>query len=80
MKDDKLRRKLLELSREEAVLNYRIYELFNENLTLAIKLAGYIAENRMLGGNWKNEEVIKVMDRYLKAGKFNKESFKNSPS
>ncbi|WP_099210725.1 hypothetical protein [Thermococcus henrietii] len=69
MEEEKLRDRLLELSKKEAVLNYKMYELFNENRTLAIKLAGYIAENRMLGGNWSDEEAINVMDKYLKAGR-----------
>ncbi|GAB6135444.1 hypothetical protein [Thermococcus prieurii] len=69
MEEEKLRDRLLELSKKEAVLNYKMYELFNENRTLAIKLAGYIAENRMLGGKWSDEEAINVMDKYLKAGR-----------
>ena len=66
---EELRMKLLELSKKEASLNFKMYELFNENLTLAIKLAGYIAENRMFGGNWRDEEAVRVMDKYLKAGR-----------
>jgi len=66
---EELRMKLLELSKKEASLNFKMYELFNENMTLAIRLAGYIAENRMLGGNWSNEEAVKVMDKYLTAGR-----------
>ena len=62
---EELRRKLLELSKREATLNFKMYELYQENQTLAIKLAGYIAENRLYGGRWQNEEAIKVMDRYL---------------
>ncbi|NJE55527.1 hypothetical protein E3E28_09930 [Thermococcus sp. 21S9] len=69
MDAEELREKLLELSKREASLNFKMYELFNENLTLAIKLAGYIAENRMLGGKWSDEEAVKVMDKYLKAGR-----------
>ncbi|WP_457742854.1 hypothetical protein [Thermococcus sp.] len=66
---EELRRKLLELSKEEASLNYKMYELFNENRTLAIRLAGYIAENRLYGGNWNDEEAVRIMDKYLKAGR-----------
>jgi len=69
MDAEELRNRLLELSKKEAVLNYKMYELFNENRTLAIKLAGYIAENRMFGGKWSDEEVIRIMDKYLKAGR-----------
>jgi len=69
MDAEELRERLLELSKREASLNFKMYELFNENLTLAIKLAGYIAENRMLGGKWSNEEAVKVMDKYLRAGR-----------
>ena len=69
MDAEELRERLLELSKREASLNFKMYELFNENLTLAIKLAGYIAENRMLGGKWSDEEAVKVMDKYLTAGR-----------
>ncbi|WP_297065125.1 hypothetical protein [Thermococcus sp.] len=62
---EELRRKLLELSKKEATLNFKIYELYHENQTLAIKLAGYIAENRLYGGRWKNEEAMKIMNKYL---------------
>ncbi len=62
---EELRKKLLELSKQEASLNFKMYELFEENRVLAIKLAGYIAENRLLGGSWDSEEVRDVMDRYL---------------
>ncbi len=60
-----LRRKLLELSKREATLNFKMYELYQENQTLAIKLAGYIAENRLYGGKWENSEAMEVMDKYL---------------
>lgn len=63
---EELRRKLLELSKREATLNFKMYELYQENQTLAIKLAGYIAENRLYGGKWKDKEAMKVMDKYLK--------------
>ncbi len=62
---EELRKRLLELSKQEASLNFKMYELFEENRVLAIKLAGYIAENRLLGGNWNDEEVKHVMDMYL---------------
>ncbi|WP_297474730.1 hypothetical protein [Thermococcus sp.] len=62
---EELRRKLLELSKKEATLNFKMYELYQENQSLAIKLAGYIAENRLHGGGWKNPEVEKIMDKYL---------------
>ncbi len=65
MDEEELRRKLLELSKREASLNFKMYELYQENQTLAIRLAGYIAENRLYGGNWNNEKVKRVMDRYL---------------
>jgi len=65
---EELRRKLLELSKREAALNFRMYELYQENQTLAIKLAGYIAENRLYGGKWKDGEAMKVMDKYLVKG------------
>ncbi|WP_297550586.1 hypothetical protein [Thermococcus sp.] len=63
---EELRRKLLELSKREATLNFKMYELYQENQTLAIKLAGYIAENRLYGGKWEDKEAMKVMDKYLK--------------
>jgi len=50
-----LRKRLLELSKQETSLNFKMYGLFEENRVLAIKLAGYIAENRLLGGNWDSE-------------------------
>ncbi|WP_297070222.1 hypothetical protein [Thermococcus sp.] len=62
---EELRKRLLELSRQEASLNFKMYELFEENRILAIKLAGYIAENRLYGGKWEDREAIKVMDKYL---------------
>ncbi len=62
---EELRKRLLELSRQEASLNFKMYELFEENRILAIKLAGYIAENRLLGGDWNDEEAKRVMDKYL---------------
>ncbi|WP_297468508.1 hypothetical protein [Thermococcus sp.] len=62
---EELRRKLLELSKREATLNFKMYELYQENQTLAIKLAGYIAENRLYGGKWEDKEAMKVMDKYL---------------
>ncbi|WP_297502012.1 hypothetical protein [Thermococcus sp.] len=65
MEEEELRRKLLELSKREASLNFKMYELYQENQTLAIRLAGYIAENRLYGGKWENREAIKVMDKYL---------------
>ncbi|WP_297523477.1 hypothetical protein [Thermococcus sp.] len=65
MEEEELRRKLLELSKREASLNFKMYELYQENQTLAIRLAGYIAENRLYGGNWNNEKVKRVMDKYL---------------
>ncbi len=65
MDEEELRRKLLELSKREASLNFKMYELYQENQTLAIRLAGYIAENRLYGGNWNDEKVKRVMDKYL---------------
>ena len=65
MDEKELRERLLELSKREASLNFKMYELFQENRTLAIKLAGYIAENRLYGGNWNDNEVKRVMDKYL---------------
>jgi hypothetical protein len=65
VEEDELKRRLLELSKREASLNFKMYELYEENRTLAIKLAGYIAENRLLGGSWNNEEAKRVMDKYL---------------
>ncbi|WP_297491087.1 hypothetical protein [Thermococcus sp.] len=65
VEEEELRRKLLELSKREASLNFKMYELYQENQTLAIRLAGYIAENRLYGGNWNNEKVKRVMDKYL---------------
>ncbi|HII61051.1 hypothetical protein [Pyrococcus horikoshii] len=64
-KIEELKMELLELSKKQAVLNFKIYELFQENRTLAIRLAGYIAENKLFGGNWNDEEVKKIMDKYL---------------
>ncbi|NJF24516.1 hypothetical protein [Thermococcus sp. Bubb.Bath] len=65
MEENDLRQRLLELSKREASLNFKMYELYEENMTLAIKLAGYIAENRLLGGSWNDEEAKRVMDKYL---------------
>jgi len=65
VEEEELRRKLLELSKREATLNFKMYELYQENQTLAIRLAGYVAENRLYGGKWKNEEAMRVMDKYL---------------
>ncbi len=65
MEEEELRRKLLELSKRAASLNFKMYELSPETPTLAIRLAGYIAENRLYGGNWNNEKVKRVMDKYL---------------
>ena len=63
--EEALRRKLLELSTKQASLNFRIYELFTYNRTLAMRLSGYAAENRSLGGDGVSEEVQKIIDKYL---------------
>ncbi|ASJ09209.1 hypothetical protein A3L11_08195 [Thermococcus siculi] len=65
MEEEALRRKLLELSTRQASLNFKIYELFTCNRTLAMRLSGYAAENRSLGGKGVSEEVQKIIDRYL---------------
>jgi len=62
---DVLRMKLMELSKREASLNFKSYELFNYNRILAIKLSGYAAENRALGGKGVSEGVQRIIDRYL---------------
>jgi hypothetical protein len=65
MEEDDLKQRLLELSKKEASLNFKMYELYEENRTLAIRLSGYAAENRSLGGKGVSEEVQKIIDRYL---------------
>ncbi|ASJ16137.1 hypothetical protein A3L04_03110 [Thermococcus chitonophagus] len=62
---EELRRKLIELSKRQAALNFKIYQLFMENRTLAIRLSGYIAENKSLGENYHNPEIEKIIDKYL---------------
>jgi len=69
MNEEELKARLLELSKKEAALNFKMYELFNENRNLAIKLSGYIAENRMLGGHGVEEGVQEIIDRYLGVGR-----------
>ncbi len=63
---DILRMKLMELSKREASLNFKSYELFTYNRILAIKLSGYAAENRALGGKGVSEDVQRVIDKYLR--------------
>ncbi len=62
---DVLRMKLMELSRREASLNFKSYELFTYNRILAIKLSGYAAENRALGGKGISMAVQRIVDKYL---------------
>ena len=66
---DSLKREIMELSAKQAALNYKLYDAYMTNRTLAIRIYGYLSENWMMGGGKLDEETKRIVDKYLLMGR-----------
>ncbi len=66
---EELRREIMELSSKQAALNYKLYDAYITNRTLAIRIYGYLSENLLMGGNRLPEDAKEIVDKYLMAGR-----------
>ncbi|WP_461863463.1 hypothetical protein [Thermococcus sp.] len=66
---DSLKREIMELSSKQAALNYKLYDAYMTNRTLAIRIYGYLSENWMMGGGKLDEETKRIVDKYLLMGR-----------
>lgn len=66
---DSLKREIMELSSKQAALNYKLYDAYMTNRTLAIRIYGYLSENWMMGGGKLDEETRRIVDKYLLMGR-----------
>ncbi len=66
---DSLKREIMELSSKQAALNYKLYDAYLTNRTLAIRIYGYLSENWMMGGGKLDEETRRIVDKYLLMGR-----------
>ncbi len=64
-----LKMEVMKLSSRQASLNYKLYDAYITNRTLAIRIYGYLSENWMMGGGELDEEAKKIVDRYLLMGR-----------
>ncbi|WP_461866783.1 hypothetical protein [Thermococcus sp.] len=66
---EKLKREIMELSSKQAAFNYKLYDTYITNRTLAIRIYGYLSENLLMGGDELPEDAKEIVDKYLMTGR-----------